>query len=121
MSILTSYASVHTAINVGKQASHNTDEKAARKTALVFERAERQRERERRHEEVARAKEQERRQRAIGRVETAFKRAKRAHDKRISMIEVERAVLDRRSKAEETLWSKQKEKLENGLRRARNY
>ena len=54
-------------------------------------------------------------------METAFERAKRAHDKRISMIEVERAALDRRSEAEETLWNKQKEKLESGLRRARNY
>jgi colicin import membrane protein len=107
-----SFASVYTAIAVGKQASHKTDEKAARKAALIFQRAERQRERERRHEELVRAKEQQRRRRAIGKVAIAFERAKRAHEKRISMIEVERAALDRRSAAEETLWKKQKEKLE---------
>ena len=80
----------------GKQASRKIDDQAA----LAFEKAESQRETERRKEEAARAKEREHRERAITRVEATLKNAKREHDKKVSRIETERAAIERRSEAE---------------------
>jgi colicin import membrane protein len=95
----------------GKQASRKIDDRAARNAALAFEKAAKQREKERRKEEVKTAKQRERRQRSIARAEAALEKAKREHDKRISGIETEQAAIDRRSEAEESRWEKQKEKL----------
>jgi colicin import membrane protein len=102
-----------------KQPSRKTDDKAARKAALAFERVQRQRESERRKDEAATAKVRERRQEAIARAEVAIAEAKRDHDKRASTIETDRAALEKRSQAEDARWEKQKEKLESALRRAR--
>jgi len=119
-SVLTHETSI-LSVEIAKNTSDKIDKRAARKAALATKRAEQRRDRECHHEEVARAKEQERRRRAIRKVEIAFERAIRAHEKRISMIEVERAALDRRSEAEETLWKRQKEKIETNLSRVRGY
>ncbi len=102
----------------GKQASRKVDDRAARKAALAFEKAERQRETESCKEEAARAKEQERRHRAIARAEAALEKAKREHDKKLSGLESERGTIDKRSDAENSRWERQKEKLEGALRRA---
>jgi colicin import membrane protein len=102
-----------------KHPSRKIDDKAARKAALAFEREQRRREGERRKEEAARAKERRRRQEATAKAQVAIEEAKRDHDKRASAIETERAALEKRSRAEEARWEKQKEKLEIALRRAR--
>jgi colicin import membrane protein len=43
--------------------------------------------------------------------------AKRDHDKRASIIEAQRAALEKQSQAEDAGWQKQKEKLEHAMRR----
>lgn len=54
----------------------------------------------------------------MARAEAALEKAKREHEKKVSGIETERAAIDKRSEAEESRWTKQKEKLEGALRRA---
>jgi hypothetical protein len=87
-----------------KQLPRPTDEKAAKKAALAFEKEQRRRERERQKEEAASAKERERRQRATAKAEAAMEKAEQAHHKRASTLETERAALDNRSKAEDARW-----------------
>jgi hypothetical protein len=95
-----------------------TDDKAARRAALEYEKAERLRESERRKEESARQMERERRQRAVAKAQEALEKAKREHDRTASAIEAQRSAVEKRSQAEEARWDKQKNKLESALRRA---
>jgi hypothetical protein len=99
-----------------KQPPRKTDDSQA---ALEYERAERQRESERRKEEAARAKERQRREQAIAKAQAALEKAEREHDTRASAIEAERAAVEKRSQAEDARWEKQKQKLHLALRRAR--
>ncbi|CAN7722463.1 cell envelope biogenesis protein TolA [Bradyrhizobium sp. LjRoot220] len=102
-----------------KQPPRKTDDKAARKAALEYERAERQREAERRKEAAARAKERQRREQAVAKANAALDEARREHDSTVSALEAERAALDKRTQAEQDRWDQQKQKLEAALRRAR--
>src|SRR4051794_21012821 len=77
------------------------DELAARKAALAFEREQRQREAERQKEEAELTKQRERREKAVRKAQAAIEAAKRDHDKRGSMIEAQRAALDKQSQAED--------------------
>jgi colicin import membrane protein len=96
-----------------------TDQKAARRAALVYERTERQRQIERRKEEAAKAKERQRREEATAKAQAALDKAKREHEAKTDVIEAERAAVEKRSQAEGDRWEKQKEKLERALRQAR--
>ena len=96
------------------------DEKGAREAALAFEREQKRRERERRKEEAAREKERIRREQAVAKAERALEAAKREHETKAKKIERDRAVIEKRSEAEDARWDKQKEKLETVLRKARD-
>jgi colicin import membrane protein len=100
----------------GQQRPHKIGDEAARKAAAAFERAERQRESERRKEEAARTKERTRRQHVVAKAQAALEKGKREHDAKASSIAAERVALEKRVQAEEVRWEKQKEKLENALR-----
>ena len=102
-----------------KQFSRPPNDKAARNAALAFEREQRQRERERQKEEAASAKERERQQRATAKAHAAMEKAEQDHARRASIIETERAALDKRSKAEDARWEKERQKLQTALRRDR--
>jgi hypothetical protein len=104
----------------GVPPEHKIDDRAARIAALAFERAEKERESQRRKEEAARQREQARRQRAIAEAEAALEKARREHDDRMSAFDAERAAIDKRSQAEEARWEKEREKLKQTLRRARD-
>ena len=65
------------------------------------------------------SKQRERRERAVAKAEAAIQDTKRDHDKRASTIEAERTALEKRSRAEDARWEKQRQKLEIALRRAR--
>jgi colicin import membrane protein len=95
-----------------------TDDKAARRAALEYEKAERLRESERRKEESAKQMERERRQRAVAKAQEALEKAKREHDQRAGAIEAQRSAVEKRSQAEDARWEKQKKLLEIALRRA---
>jgi colicin import membrane protein len=95
-----------------------TDDKAARKAALAFEREQRRRESQRRKEEAAQKKRRERRDQAIAKAQAALEKAGKEHDKRVGTIEAERAALQKKSEAENARWAKQKDRLESALRQA---
>ena len=82
------------AAKLKKQTPGRIDDKAARKAALEYERAERQRGSE--------------------------NKAEQEHEARASAIEAARAAVENRAHAEEARWQKQKRKLDLSLRRARS-
>lgn len=95
------------------------DDRQAREAAAAFEKEERRREAERRKEEAARAKERARRDKAVASAQAALDKARREHEARTEEIEAERAALDERAEAEQSRWDKQRMKLEEAVRRAR--
>ncbi len=106
--------------------AQKVDAKTAREAALALERERQRRESERRQEEAAREQERKRREnerkrreQAIAQAEAALEEAKRDHEAKVEELNKDRAELDRRSQAEDARWTKQKEKLETALRRAR--
>jgi colicin import membrane protein len=102
-----------------KKPSRKIDDQAARKAAAAFEKEERRREAERKKEEAARARERARRDKAVATAQAALDKARREHEARSEEIEAERAALDARAEAEQGRWDKQRMKLEQALRRAR--
>ena len=96
------------------------DDKTAREAARAFEKEQKRRDSERRKEEANRQKERERRDRAIAAAEAALDQARQEHEARVADIEKDRAVLDRKSQAEDARWRKKKEDLEADLRKARS-
>ncbi|MBR1272763.1 cell envelope biogenesis protein TolA [Bradyrhizobium sp. AUGA SZCCT0222] len=102
-----------------KASSRPVDKAAERKAALAFEKEQKRRERERASEEAARQKERERRQQAVDKAQAALEKAEQEHAKRAAIIQTELEALEKRSRAEEARWDKEKERLEATLRRAR--
>jgi hypothetical protein len=102
-----------------KPPARKIDDPLDRKATLAFERAERERESQRRKDEAARAKQQAKRQRAIAEAEAALEKARQEHEDRLSAFEAERAAIDKRSQAEAVRWEREKERLKQALRRAR--
>jgi len=95
------------------------DERQARAAAAAFAKEEQRREAARRKEEAARAKERARREKAVAAAEATLEKARRDHQARADAIEAERAALDERAGAEEARWDKQRIKLQEAVRRAR--
>jgi colicin import membrane protein len=104
---------------VGKPSPRATDDKAARKAALAFEREQKRRERERQKEEAASEKARERREQAVARAQAALEAAEREHDKRVAAIDAEREAVETKAQAEDARWTKQRAKLQEALRLAR--
>ncbi|MGY8666988.1 cell envelope biogenesis protein TolA [Bradyrhizobium sp. UFLA05-109] len=102
-----------------KPSSRPVDKAAERQTALDQDRERRRRELERARGEAARQKERERRQQAVDKAQAALDKAERQHAKRAAVIQAEVEALEKRSRAEETSWDKEKMRLEAALRRAR--
>lgn len=107
------------AAKTAKKPSRKADDQQARKAAVAFEKEERRREAERRKEEAARAKERARREKAVATAQAALDKARREHEARAEAIDAERAALDERAEAEEARWDKQRMRLEEAVRRAR--
>ncbi|EIG56447.1 MULTISPECIES: hypothetical protein [unclassified Bradyrhizobium] len=105
--------------NAAKQPSRKIDDQQARKAAAAFAKEERRREAERRKEEIARAKERARREKAVASAQAALDEARREHEERAEAIDAERAALDGRAEAEQSRWDKQRMKLTEAVRRAR--
>jgi len=103
-----------------KQATRTTDNEAAGKAALAFEREQRRRESQRRKEEAAAEKQRERRKKAVAKAQAALERGEREHDKRVATIEAQRDALEKKSQAEKARWTKEREKLESAVRGARD-
>jgi hypothetical protein len=93
------------------------NDKADRKAALAFEKEQRRRESERQKGEAVRAKERERRRRLIAKAQAALDKAEREHDKRAAVLDAKREALEKKSRAEDDRWEKEKGKLQAALRR----
>lgn len=102
-----------------RKPSREIDDQAARKAAAAFEKEERRREAQRRKEEAARARERARRDKAVAAAEAALDKAKRKHEAKAEEIEAARGSLDERAEAEQARWDKQRAKLQETVRRAR--
>lgn len=102
-----------------RPSSRTTDKATERKAALAFARAQQQREAERRKEEAALAKARAQREKAVAKAQAALDKARREHEARENVIEGERAALDERAEAEAERWRRERQKLEEALRRAR--
>ena len=95
------------------------DQQQARKAAAAFEKEEQRREAERRRQEAARARERAHREKMVATAQAALDKAMREHETRAEQIEAERAALDQRAEAEQSRWDKQRAKLAEAVRRAR--
>lgn len=102
-----------------KKASRKIDDQDARRAAASFAKEEQRRESARRKEEAARARERARREKAVAAAQATLDKARRDHQARADEIEAERAALDERAGVEEARWDKQRIKLEEAVRRAR--
>jgi hypothetical protein len=103
-----------------KPSSRRVNRAAERKAALAYEREQRRRQLEQAKEEAAGLKERARRQVRVDKAQSALDKAASEHGKRASAIQVQMEALEKRSRAEEARWNKQKEQLEAALRRARS-
>jgi hypothetical protein len=104
----------------GRKVVNLEDERAARRAALAFEKEQARRAREIEKEEAAKARERERREEAVGKAQAALEHARERHEKIMEALETERESLDRRAKAEEARWEREKERLESALQSARD-
>jgi hypothetical protein len=104
----------------GKKSSAPPDKAADRKAAQAYERERQRREREEAKEVAVRQKERERRQQAVAKAQAALAKAEREHAERAGGIRDEAEALERKSQAEEARWEKEKERLDEALRRARD-
>lgn len=94
-------------------------ERDARKAAAKFEKEQKHREAERRREEAARERDRERREKATAKAQAVLDEAERKHAKKASEIQAEVEALDKRARAEDDRWEKERERLQAALRRAR--
>jgi hypothetical protein len=101
------------------QKNMKIDEAEVRKAALVFEKEQARRERERAMEEAAQRKQRERRQKDVDKAQSALDAARRSHDRHAAGIQAEIEDLEEQSRAEEARWGKERSKLEAALRRTR--
>ena len=96
------------------------DDKANRDAALAFDREQKRRETARLREVGARERRRKRQGEAIVKAERSLEEAEQSHEAKVKKIQNDRAALDSQSQAEDARWEKQREKLENALRRARD-
>ncbi len=92
---------------------------ADRRAALAYEKQEARRERQKRKEEAALQREREQREAASEAAESALQEAEEAHLGVVKEIEKAQAELDRKSTAENARWDREREKLQDALRKAR--
>jgi colicin import membrane protein len=94
-------------------------EREARKAAADFEKEQKRREAEHRREEAARQRDRERREKATAKAQALLDKAEREHANRAAAIQAEVEALEKRSRAEDDRWEKERERLQAALRRAR--
>jgi hypothetical protein len=103
-----------------KKSFAQPDKAADRQAAQAYERERQRREREEAKEEATRQKQRERRQHAVAKVQAELDQAERDHAERAGAIREEAEALENKSQAEEARWEKEKKRLDEALRRARD-
>lgn len=102
-----------------KRCAPEISERDARKPAADFEKEQQRRDAERRREEGARQRGRERREKPMAKAQAVLDKAEREHAKRAAAIQDEADALEKRSRAEDDLSDKVRERLHAALRRAR--
>src|ERR1700761_5906801 len=102
-----------------KKPPRKISERDARKAAAEFEKEQKRQEAERRREEAARERDRERREKATAKAQAALDKAEREHANKAADIRAEVEALEKRSRAEDDRWEKERERLQAALRRAR--
>jgi hypothetical protein len=100
--------------------SRPADKAAELKAAVAYEREQKRRDRERAREEAARQKEREHRQQAVDKAQSALDKAERVHAERAAAIQAEMDALEKKARAEDADWDKERGRLKTALRRARD-
>ena len=90
----------------------------ARKAAAEFEKEQKRRDAERRREEAARERDRERREKATAKAQAALDKAEREHARRAADIQAELEAVEKRARAEDDRWEKERERMQAALRRA---
>jgi hypothetical protein len=98
-----------------KKSPDRPDEAADRKAALAYELERKRRERE----EATSQKERERKQQAVDKAQAAFDKAKREHAKRAAAVQAEMNAIEKKARAEDANWGKERGRQDAALRRAR--
>lgn len=93
--------------------------RSAERAAAAIEKVRARREAEERKREAAETRERALQAAALVKAEGALEKARQRHDAIIKKIQTERESLDRRADAEGARWKREKEKLEEKLRRTR--
>jgi hypothetical protein len=101
-----------------KHRAQSAEPEARKEAPAAFERERRRRESQRQREEAARERQRKKQAEAVSKAEKALKDAERRHQKQVERLTRERALLDKRTAAEDVRWEKAKKKLEATLRRA---
>lgn len=95
------------------------DAVAPRKAAQTYEREEKRRDRERARQEAIAQRERERRQTAIDKAQQALETAELEHDRTAAVIATERDAVEKKARAEDARWEKERARLRDALKRAR--
>jgi hypothetical protein len=98
---------------------NKVDRQANDAAILSFKKAKVQRDRKKARERAAREKEKTERRRKMDAAEAALDAARERHDKATRAIEKEREKVGRRADTEEERWRKEREKLEEAIRKAK--
>lgn len=102
-----------------KEPRPEISERDARKAAAEFEKEQKRRKAERRREEAARDRDRERREKTTAKAQAALDEAEREHANKTADINAEIESLEKRLRAENDRWEKERERLQAALRRAR--
>jgi hypothetical protein len=101
------------------RAARPADSAAERKAALVYEREEKRRQRERAKQEAAAQRDRERRQVAVDKAQAALDEAEREHAETVAAIDAERQAIEKKAESADARWAKKSARLQAALRRAR--
>jgi len=102
-----------------KRLSPRISDENARRAAAEFEREEKRRGAQRRREEAIREKERAKRERAVANARAALDEAQRKHEDQARSLG-ERGEIEKRIENEDTRWQREKQKLSESLRLARD-
>jgi hypothetical protein len=96
------------------------DTAADRKAALAYEREEKLRVRERAKRDAAEKRERERREAAIDKAQNDLDAAEGEHAEKAAAIDAEREAVEKKSRAEDARWEKERDRFRAALKRARD-
>ena len=102
------------------KAARLADAAADRKAAPAYEREKKLRARERAKRDAAEQRERERREAAIDKAQNDLDTTEREHAEKAAAIDAERKAVEKKSRAEDARWEKERDRLRAALKSARD-